>query len=157
MSSTTKSKGSNQKMASWLHTMVVQVERPWEFTSQTFGLWAWPLEASHYAWLKASILIFCWLFSTHFFGLSTKFAILATIFFSIYEIKNLAIQSHNLLTWMAIVWSGPEYKVNYHGANDIYKADVMTYVPKNAQKKPLVRAHKNESSNRPRICHKVYR
>ena len=38
-----------------------------------FGLWAWPLEASHYARLKAPITIFYWLFSAHFFGLSTKF------------------------------------------------------------------------------------
>ena len=38
-----------------------------------FGLWAWPLEASHYARPKAPITIFYWLFSAHFFGLSTKF------------------------------------------------------------------------------------
>jgi hypothetical protein len=38
-----------------------------------FGLWAWPLEASHYAWPKALLTIFYWLCSTHFFGLSTKF------------------------------------------------------------------------------------
>jgi hypothetical protein len=38
-----------------------------------FGLWAWPLEASHYAWPKAPLTIFYWLFSAHFFGLSTKF------------------------------------------------------------------------------------
>jgi hypothetical protein len=40
---------------------------------QRFGLWAWPLEASHYARLKASLTIFYWLCSSHFFGLSTKF------------------------------------------------------------------------------------
>jgi len=33
---------------------------------------AWPLEASHYAQLKAPLTIFYWLFSAHFFGLSTK-------------------------------------------------------------------------------------
>jgi hypothetical protein len=38
-----------------------------------FGLWAWPLEASHYARPKAPLPIFYWLFSAHFFGLSTKF------------------------------------------------------------------------------------
>jgi hypothetical protein len=41
--------------------------------SSRFGLWAWPLEASHYARPKAPLLIFYWLFSAHFFGLSTKF------------------------------------------------------------------------------------
>jgi len=40
---------------------------------QRFGLWAWPLEASHYARPNAPLIIFYWLFSTHFFGLSTKF------------------------------------------------------------------------------------
>jgi hypothetical protein len=44
-----------------------------ESHGQRFGLWAWPLEASHYAQPKAPIPIFDWLFSTHFFGLSTKF------------------------------------------------------------------------------------
>jgi hypothetical protein len=34
-----------------------------------FGLWAWPLEASHYASPKTPLTIF----SAHFFGLSTKF------------------------------------------------------------------------------------
>jgi hypothetical protein len=38
-----------------------------------FGLWAWPLEASHYTRPKAPLTIFYWLFSAHFFGLSTKF------------------------------------------------------------------------------------
>jgi hypothetical protein len=38
-----------------------------------FGLWAWPLEASHYAWLKAPLTIFYCFFPAHFFGLSTKF------------------------------------------------------------------------------------
>jgi hypothetical protein len=41
--------------------------------SSGFGLWAWPLEASHHARPKAPLLIFYWLFSAHFFGLSTKF------------------------------------------------------------------------------------
>jgi hypothetical protein len=40
---------------------------------QRFGLCAWALEASHYAQLKAPLTIFYWLFSAHFFGLSTKF------------------------------------------------------------------------------------
>jgi hypothetical protein len=40
---------------------------------QRFGLCAWPSEASHYAQLKAPLTIFYWLFSAHFFGLSTKF------------------------------------------------------------------------------------
>jgi hypothetical protein len=48
---------------------------------QRFGLWTWPLEASHYARPKASLTyillyictIYYWLFSAHFFGLSTKF------------------------------------------------------------------------------------
>jgi hypothetical protein len=31
------------------------------------------VEASHYARPKASLTIFYWLFSAHFFGLSTKF------------------------------------------------------------------------------------
>jgi hypothetical protein len=35
-----------------------------------FGLWAWPCRASHYAWPKAPIVIFYWLFSAHFFGLN---------------------------------------------------------------------------------------
>jgi hypothetical protein len=39
-----------------------------------FGLWAWPLEASHYARPKAPLTIFYWLFWAHFFGLSTKLA-----------------------------------------------------------------------------------
>jgi hypothetical protein len=40
---------------------------------QRFRLWAWPLEASHYTRPKAPLTIFYWLFSAHFFGLSTKF------------------------------------------------------------------------------------
>jgi hypothetical protein len=53
-------------------------DRPsWEAVGvheQRFGLWTWPLEASHYAWPKAPLVILYWLwFSTHFFGLSTKF------------------------------------------------------------------------------------
>jgi hypothetical protein len=40
---------------------------------QRFELWAWYVEVSHYARLEAPIPIFYWLFSTHFFGLSTKF------------------------------------------------------------------------------------
>jgi hypothetical protein len=40
---------------------------------QRFGCWAWSLEASHYARPKAPIPIFYWLFLAHFFGLSTKF------------------------------------------------------------------------------------
>jgi hypothetical protein len=44
-----------------LHTIVVQVERPWEFMAERFGLWDWPLEASHYAWPKALLPIFYWL------------------------------------------------------------------------------------------------
>jgi hypothetical protein len=28
---------------------------------QRFGLWAWPLEASHYAWSKAPLITFYWL------------------------------------------------------------------------------------------------
>jgi hypothetical protein len=40
---------------------------------QRFGLWTLGLEASHYARPKAPIPIFYWLFSAHFFGLSTKF------------------------------------------------------------------------------------
>jgi hypothetical protein len=35
---------------------------------QRFGLWVWPLEASHYTWPKAPLTIFYWLFSAHFFG-----------------------------------------------------------------------------------------
>jgi hypothetical protein len=31
-----------------------------------FGLWAWPLEASHCAWPKAPLTTFYWLFSTPF-------------------------------------------------------------------------------------------
>jgi hypothetical protein len=39
-----------------------------------FGLWAWPLEASHYARPKAPLTLSYWLlFSAHFFDLSTKF------------------------------------------------------------------------------------
>jgi hypothetical protein len=37
-----------------------------------FGVWTWPLEASHYAQMKAPLTIIYWL-SAHFFGLSTKF------------------------------------------------------------------------------------
>jgi len=40
---------------------------------ERFGLSVWPLEASQYVWLKAPLTIFDWLFSTHFLGLSTKF------------------------------------------------------------------------------------
>jgi hypothetical protein len=40
---------------------------------QRFGVQAWPLEASHYASPKAPIPIFHWLFSSHSFGLATKF------------------------------------------------------------------------------------
>jgi hypothetical protein len=40
---------------------------------QRFGLWVWPLEASHYARPKAPLTIFYWLFLVHFFDLSTKF------------------------------------------------------------------------------------
>jgi hypothetical protein len=40
----------------------------WDARS-SFGFWAWPLEASHYAQPKAPIPIFYWLFSPHFFGL----------------------------------------------------------------------------------------
>jgi hypothetical protein len=36
-----------------------------------FGLWSF--EASHYAWPKAPLTIFYWLFSARFFGLLTKF------------------------------------------------------------------------------------
>jgi hypothetical protein len=39
---------------------------------QRFGLWTWPLEASHHAWQKAPLTIFYWLFLAHLFGLSTK-------------------------------------------------------------------------------------
>jgi hypothetical protein len=42
----------------------------------TFGfeLWAWPLEASHYAHMKAPIPLYCigYVFSAHFFGFSPK-------------------------------------------------------------------------------------
>jgi hypothetical protein len=44
----------------------------WDAPS-SFGLWAWPLEASIYAQPKPPIPILYWLFSTHFFGLSIKF------------------------------------------------------------------------------------
>jgi hypothetical protein len=40
---------------------------------QRFKLCAWPLEASHYVQLKAPLAIFYWLFSANFFGLSIKF------------------------------------------------------------------------------------
>jgi hypothetical protein len=56
-----------------LHTMTIHVERPWEFMAKGLDFGLWPLEASHYAWPKAPLTIFYWLFSTHFFGLSTKF------------------------------------------------------------------------------------
>ena len=36
-------------------------------------LWVWPLKASRYARSKGSFTISYWLFSSHFFGLSTKF------------------------------------------------------------------------------------
>jgi len=44
----------------------------WDAPS-SFGLWAWPLEASHYAHLKDPIPIVCGLFSAHLFGLSKNF------------------------------------------------------------------------------------
>jgi hypothetical protein len=61
-----------------------------------FGLWAWPLETSHYARPKAplTILVLAGYFSAHFFNLDSQ--------------QSLATQSHGLSTWMAIVWSGPE-------------------------------------------------
>jgi hypothetical protein len=45
----------------------------WDAPS-SFGLRAWPLEASQCARPKAPILICYWLFWAYFFGLSTKFA-----------------------------------------------------------------------------------
>jgi hypothetical protein len=47
-------------------------EIKWDALS-SFGIWPWPLEASHYAQPKAPIPIFYWLFSSHFFGLPIKF------------------------------------------------------------------------------------
>jgi len=40
---------------------------------QGFGVWAWPLEASHYGWPKALNPIFYCLLIAHFFGHLTKF------------------------------------------------------------------------------------
>jgi hypothetical protein len=57
-----------------LHTMAVQVEKPWEFMAKglDIGLTLW--KASHYAQLKAPLTIsYGYVFSAHFFGLSTKF------------------------------------------------------------------------------------
>jgi hypothetical protein len=56
-----------------LHTLVVQVERLWEFMAKglDFALALWRLHT--YAQLKAPLTIFYWLFSAHLFGLSTKF------------------------------------------------------------------------------------
>jgi hypothetical protein len=43
---------------------------------QRFGLWTWPLQASRYVWPKAPIPRFYWLFfSTHLCGLLTKFGL----------------------------------------------------------------------------------
>ena len=38
--------------------MTVRVEMPWEFMAKDFELWAWSLEASHYARPKAPFIIF---------------------------------------------------------------------------------------------------
>jgi hypothetical protein len=68
-----------------------------------FGLWTWLLEASHCAWLKAPILIFCRLFQP----------------ISLDSQQSLAIQSHGLSTWTTIMWSGHSWisynlLVNFH-------------------------------------------
>jgi hypothetical protein len=60
---------------------------------QRFGLWAWPLEASHYARLKTPLPILYWLCMFNPFFLDSR--------------QSLATQSHDLLTWTTIVWSGP--------------------------------------------------
>jgi hypothetical protein len=65
-----------------LHTVTIQVERPWEFMAKKFGLWA-----SHY------FLYFMSCFQP--IPLDSQ--------------QSLAIQSHGLSTWTAIVWSGPLY------------------------------------------------
>jgi hypothetical protein len=56
-----------------LHTMTVQVERMREFTAKglDFGLGLWKLHSMPCQRLQ--LLYFYWLFSAHFFELSTKF------------------------------------------------------------------------------------
>jgi hypothetical protein len=57
-----------------LHTITVQVERPWEFLAKglDFGLGLWRLHTVPSQRLQ---LLYCigYVISTHFFGLSTKF------------------------------------------------------------------------------------
>jgi hypothetical protein len=66
--------GLNFGLSLWrLHTMVVQVERPWEFMTNglDFGLGLWRLRTMPGQWLHLLYFI-GYVFSTHFFGLSTK-------------------------------------------------------------------------------------
>jgi hypothetical protein len=60
-------------------------------SGQRFGLWAWPLEAWHYARPKAPLTMFYWLCIFSSFLLISQ--------------QSLATQSHNLSTWTAIMWS----------------------------------------------------
>jgi hypothetical protein len=65
--------GSDFGLGLWrLHTMAVQVERPWD-SWQTFGLWIRPWRLHIVPGRRLRSLYFTgWLFSAHFFGLSTK-------------------------------------------------------------------------------------
>jgi hypothetical protein len=63
-----------------------------------FGLWAWPLEASHYV-IPNQRLQFLY-FIGYFQPISLD------------SQHILVIQSHNLVSWMVIVWSGPKVEAN---------------------------------------------
>jgi hypothetical protein len=78
-----------------LHTMAIQVERPWEFMAKglNFGLGLWKLHTLHG----------CRIHFLYFIG---YFQLI-----SLDSQQSLASQSHGLLTWTAIVWSGP--KLNF--------------------------------------------
>jgi hypothetical protein len=73
-----------------LHTMAVQVERPWEFMAKglDFGLGLWRIHTM-LGW-RLHLLYFIGYFQLISFSQ-----------------QSVATQSHGLLTWTAIVWSGP--------------------------------------------------
>jgi hypothetical protein len=75
-----------------LHTMAVQVERPWEFMAKglDFGLGLWRLHTMPSQRLRL-------LYFIGYFQL-----------ISLDSRQSLASQSHGLSTWMAIVWSIPK-------------------------------------------------
>jgi hypothetical protein len=80
--------GLDFELGLWrLHTVAIQIERPQKFHGQIFGLWVWPFEDSHYASQRLLFLNFIGYFQH----------------VSLDSQQSLAIQSHDLPTWTAVV------------------------------------------------------